>query len=265
MSGSSSSRPFLCFSKTKHNVNAEVKQRGNTEVKNIWPDQLTDDNDPTPSLEELNRVDILPDGWVHISIGSEEMLNRHELQCKGSLDKVLKWYQWIAVYPTLKKLVDNMGFKEFCSIKAGNSDNRLIHALVERWWPSTHTFHFPCGELGFTPLDFVMLTGISFGRGHELPYDERYSKLEKAEKIFLRIVSSDIMYGNITLSYLKKWKEPLNPRLHNYDSQMDIMCARTFIAYMMDNLFFSNGSIYLRAGYLTALTDYNILGALPFD
>ncbi|KAF6149731.1 hypothetical protein GIB67_017464 [Kingdonia uniflora] len=84
-----------------------------------------------------------------------------------------------------------MGFADFCSINAGNLDNRLIHALVERWWPSTHTFHFPCGKLGFTPLDFVRLTGISFGRGRELLYDERYSKLE-AEKMFPGITSSDM-------------------------------------------------------------------------
>ncbi|KAF6162484.1 hypothetical protein GIB67_026322 [Kingdonia uniflora] len=188
------------------------------------------------------------------------MPNRDEIQCRGSLDKVLKWYQWIVVYPTLKKLVDDLGFEEFCSIKTGNSDNRLIHALVERWWPSIHIFHFPCEELGFTPLDFVMLTGISFGRGRELPYDERYSKLEEVKKIFPGITRSDIRYGNITLAYLKKWKEPLNLRLNNYDPQMDIVYARAFIAYMMGNLFFSNGRTYFQAGYLAALTDYDIIG-----
>ncbi|KAF6167657.1 hypothetical protein GIB67_031240 [Kingdonia uniflora] len=126
-----------------------------------------------------------------------------------------------------------MGFADFCSINTGNSDNRLIHAFVERWWPSTHIFHFPCGELGFTPLDFVMLMGISFGRGRKLPYDERYSKLEEAEKMFPRITSSNMRYGNVTLSYLKKWQEPLNPSNHNYDSEIDIVYARAFIAYMM--------------------------------
>ncbi|KAF6176600.1 hypothetical protein GIB67_034462 [Kingdonia uniflora] len=120
-----------------------------------------------------------------------------------------------------------MGFEEFCSIKVGNSDDRLIHALAERWWPSTHTFHFPCGELGFISLDFIMLTGISFGRGHELPYNERYSKLEEAKNMFPGIASSDI---------------------------------RAFIAYMMGNLFFSNGSTSLQAGHLAALTDYDIIG-----
>ncbi|KAF6139910.1 hypothetical protein GIB67_009757 [Kingdonia uniflora] len=259
MSGSSSLRPRKNASNTTRNSNAEVKRRGNADVINVWLDQMTDDIDPTPSYDELDRVDIHPDGWVHISTGSEE------IPCRGSLDKVLKWYRWIVVYPTLKKLVDDMGFAEFCSINAGNSDNRFIHVLVERWWPSTHTFHFPCGELVFTPSDFVMLTGISFRRGRELPYDERYSKLEEAEEMFPGITSSDMRYGNITLSYLKKWQEPLNPRLHNYDSEIDIVYARAFIAYMMGNLFFSNGATSLWAGYLEALTDYDILGALGFD
>ncbi|KAF6161088.1 hypothetical protein GIB67_007729 [Kingdonia uniflora] len=62
-----------------------------------------------------------------------------------------------------------------------------------------------------------------------------------------------------------KWQEPLNPNLHNYDSEMDIVYTREFIAYMMGNLFFSNGVTSLRAGYLAALTDYDILGASGFD
>ncbi|KAF6161163.1 hypothetical protein GIB67_007804 [Kingdonia uniflora] len=64
--------------------------------------------------------------WAHFIVE-----NRDQIQFRGSLDKLLKWYQWIAKYPTLKRLVDDMGFEEFLSIKAGNSDNRLIHALVE--------------------------------------------------------------------------------------------------------------------------------------
>ncbi|KAF6161597.1 hypothetical protein GIB67_009476 [Kingdonia uniflora] len=47
--------------------------------------------------------------------------------------------------------------------------------------------------------------------------------------------------------------------------EIDIVYARAFIAYMMGNLFFSNGAISLRVGYLVALTDYDILGASGFD
>ncbi|KAF6150450.1 hypothetical protein GIB67_023949, partial [Kingdonia uniflora] len=109
----------------------------------------------------------------------------------GSLDKVLKWYRWIAVYPTLKKLVDDMSFEEFCSINVRNSDNRLIHVLVERWWPSTHTFTSLTGT-GFHTVRLRHANGHIFWRGRELPYDERYSKLKKAEKKFPEITSSDI-------------------------------------------------------------------------
>ncbi|KAF6151262.1 hypothetical protein GIB67_002961 [Kingdonia uniflora] len=202
---------------------------------------------------------------IHVCLSYISTYQGYTIQCGGSLDKVLKWYRWIAMYPTLKKLVDDMGFEEFCSINAGNSDNRLIHVLVERWWPSTHTFHFSYGELVFILLGFVMLTGISFGMGRELPYGERYSKLEEAEKMFLEITSSYIRYGNITLAYLKKRKQPLNPRLHNYDLEMNIVYTRAFIAYMMGNLFFSNGVTSLLAGYLAALTDCDIFGAPGFD
>ncbi|KAF6169855.1 hypothetical protein GIB67_034247 [Kingdonia uniflora] len=110
-----------------------------------------------------------------------------------------------------------------------------------------------------------MLTGLKFGIGCKLLYDEGYSKLEEAEKIFPGITSTDIRYGNITLAYLKTWKEPLNPRLNNCDPQMDIAYARVFIAYMMGSLFFSNGSTSLRAGYLVALTYYDIICTSSFD
>ncbi|KAF6142732.1 hypothetical protein GIB67_018443, partial [Kingdonia uniflora] len=191
--------------------------------------------------------------------------NRDQIQCWGSLDKVLKWYQWIAKYPTLKRLVDDMGFEEFLPIKAETSDNCLIHVLVKWWWPFTHRFHFPCGELGFTPLDFVMLMGLFLGMGLELPYDDKYSRFDEAEKMFSGITTNDIRYGKITLAYLKTWKAALNPELNNYSQDMDIVYEGAFIVYMMGNIFFSNASTSLLAGYLEALTDHHIIGASKFD
>ncbi|KAF6157928.1 hypothetical protein GIB67_015244 [Kingdonia uniflora] len=162
-------------------------------------------------------------------------------------------------------LVDNMGFEAFLRIKAGNSDNRLIHALVERWWPSTNTFPFLCGKLGVMPLDFVTLTGISFGIGLELAYDDKYSVFEEAQTLFPRITTADIRYGNITLAYLKAWRDALNPQTNSYNQDKDLVYARAFIVYMMGNILFSNTSTSLLASYLAALTDYHILGVSRFD
>jgi len=38
----------------------------------------------------------------------------------------------------------------------------LILALLESFWDTTNTFHFPWGEMTITPFDFHMLSGLSF-------------------------------------------------------------------------------------------------------
>ncbi|KAF6173768.1 hypothetical protein GIB67_007444 [Kingdonia uniflora] len=157
-----------------------------------------------------------------------------------------------------------MGFEEFLSINVGNRNNQLVHALVEWWWPSTHTFYFPCGELGFTPLDFVMLTGLPCIIGLSLPYDDMYSNVEEASKLFLGITSNDIKYGNITLVFLKMYMRDLDLKEtdYAYNPQLDIVYARAFISYMMGNLFFTNCSTSLTAGYIAAVEGEHIIGTV---
>ena len=56
-------------------------------------------------------------------------------------------------------LLDNTGLCALFKQQMPNSDRMVVETYCRRCWDTTHTFHLPTCELGFTPLDFTMLTG----------------------------------------------------------------------------------------------------------
>lgn len=66
----------------------------------------------------------------------------------------------------------------------GESSHALIDYIVERWWDTAHTFHLPFGEMGFTPLDWMMLTGIPIGVGKRILYDPGVYKFDYVKEKF---------------------------------------------------------------------------------
>ena len=45
-----------------------------------------------------------------------------------------------------------------------------MHALIERWSNTIHTFHLPYGEFTLDPVSFTAVTGIACA-GHFVPLD----------------------------------------------------------------------------------------------
>jgi hypothetical protein len=66
------------------------------------------------------------------------------------------------VHPSehLISLLEQCGFGEVIKLRKYHIDPHLITALVERWRPETHTFHFPTGESTITLEDVSMLIGL---------------------------------------------------------------------------------------------------------
>ncbi|XP_016673178.2 protein MAINTENANCE OF MERISTEMS-like [Gossypium hirsutum] len=52
------------------------------------------------------------------------------------------------------------GFGSIALIRSSDLRFDLLSALVERWGPETHTFHFPCGECTVTLEDVAVQLGL---------------------------------------------------------------------------------------------------------
>ncbi|KAH1063908.1 hypothetical protein J1N35_028895 [Gossypium stocksii] len=66
-------------------------------------------------------------------------------------------------YPPDERLMpylEQVGFGSAALIRTFNLRYDLLSALVERWCPETHTFHFPCGECTVTLEDVALQLGL---------------------------------------------------------------------------------------------------------
>ena len=66
----------------------------------------------------------------------------------------------------------------------------LLRALAERWWDTTNTFHFPCGEMTVTPAELSLLTGARFGSRQLVYYEDVDSLSDDRLEELLGVVPS---------------------------------------------------------------------------
>jgi hypothetical protein len=176
---------------------------------------------------------------------------------RGNWNGPIKAYkQRCSLVPRVKQFIDEAGWQRFFLIDTEKSSMRFVEALVERWWDTTHTFHLPCGELGFTPLDWAMLTGISIGVGTPLPYsDDEYNFDIVKARFFPEITSSDWKSQGIRCSFLKKYFQSSMLEAAMSDDTIAERIARAFFLFFLGEFLFPNGSSVVSIGWLAALED----------
>ncbi|KAF6144169.1 hypothetical protein GIB67_004842 [Kingdonia uniflora] len=106
-----------------------------------------------------------PDGKGHLSTSVATTSARVGFKCRSILAKLCEIYLRLINVPHLKQKLKATNLISEFDCKIGNGDNQVVLAMVERWWPNTHTFHLLSGELGITPRNFIVLTGIDYEKG----------------------------------------------------------------------------------------------------
>ncbi|KAL0324315.1 UNVERIFIED_CONTAM: Serine/threonine-protein phosphatase 7 long form [Sesamum calycinum] len=116
-------------------------------------------------------------------------------------------------HPRVLQLLYEMGFYGVLRCGHIEIDNHLITALVERWRPETHTFHFPVGEATVTLQDIALLWGLPIA-GHPVIGKDRKKSTEEWQDYCLRWLGyrpdpSSLRHSNLKMSTLTQ-------RLLNY-------------------------------------------------
>jgi hypothetical protein len=140
------------------------------------------------------------------------------------------------------------------------ADRTLVYALIERWWDTTHTFHFLQGEIGITPLDVTMLTGMSIGSGRAVTFgdDPRYSDIEYARRFWPTLRNEHWTKGGIRPTFFvnefylatREAEDGWCPMGNDRDTYV-----RAFYFYLITQCFFPTGDSSLRLGWVECLED----------
>lgn len=179
---------------------------------------------------------------------------------------------WINIVPNLsvnvKYFVKQAGFGGILLVGNRKIDHALITALVERWRPETHTFHFPrIGEATVTLQDVQVLWGLRIsgdvvtGNTEHMLVDGYIHKCEQ----FMGFTPSpsDIKQGGIKLSCL--YNQLLEPLPSQCSVDDYIKKARVCIMHLLGGTLLPNTSgnlVYLH--HLDNLEDLEECGKLSW-
>ncbi|KAF6159771.1 hypothetical protein GIB67_030029 [Kingdonia uniflora] len=247
------------FRVTRDPERAVTRSRSGRKKKRV---EFEDVQQPIPNLPEENYpqrfITQFPYNATHIYYTGKELTcltkcsnehNRDSMRVHDTFITVIKVWKEISTIPPVRDVVVNI-FRQFMDIRLGNSDNRLIQALAERWWPTTQSFLFSCVEIGVTSFNFQILISLSISRySTQVPYDDAWNVLSNARQLLPNIDFSHIKSGNVNISHLRMYLTIAA------DRDDDITIARTFILFMLGHLWFQTANDTVPLGYLTAVAD----------
>ncbi|KAL3535992.1 hypothetical protein ACH5RR_004453 [Cinchona calisaya] len=155
------------------------------------------------------------------------------LNFRGAWPTALGLYR--QAHDQYKELFVAAGFGEFLKIDAVHIPRAYLVALMERWFSETNTLHLPCCEIGPTPVDWTMITGLQF-RGEPIRLNHQFEMSRALE--LLGVEGAAITEGKIRLSSITPTIEEVKMAPAS-DEAKSVMFRRLFL-YVVASCFFNN-------------------------
>ncbi|KAF6161322.1 hypothetical protein GIB67_009209 [Kingdonia uniflora] len=217
--------------------------------KNDFEDVVNASIEPPPPLPQNYeardfRQLTQPDGKGHLSTSVVTTSARVGFKCRSVLVKLCKIYVILIEVPHLKQRLKPTNLMSVFDCKIGNVDNQVILAMIERWWPTTHTFYLPCGELGITPRDFTMLAGIGIGTGEPMEFDESSTDYGNAIRVFPDMMPTDYEKGCINFAHLRTYLDHNKVNIRDPANAKAIF--RAFMLLYFGGVLFGNSKSWAR-------------------
>lgn len=171
------------------------------------------------------------------------------LNCRGAWGKAVLLYR--KAHDQYKELFIAAGFGDFLKIDPVDVPIAYNLALTERWFSETNTLHLPCCEIGPTPVDWTMVTGLSFG-GRCIAVNSDFT-IERALDLLGK--PRAIKDGKILLSGIKPTKKEVKHAPPNDDVKEKIF--RRLFLYVVGSCFFNNNRSVISHKVVECLENIN--------
>lgn len=154
------------------------------------------------------------------------------LNCRGAWCNAVQLYR--KSNDQYKELFIAAGFGDFLKIEPVEVPVAYSLALLERWFGKTNTLHLPSCEIGPTPVDWTMVTGVPFG-GRKLGV--KPITMNRALEL-LGVGNYAIVDNKIGLSKIRPSEEELEDEPTNGEVKEKVF--RRLFLYVIGSCFFNN-------------------------
>ncbi|KAF6157833.1 hypothetical protein GIB67_003733 [Kingdonia uniflora] len=185
-----------------------------------------------------------PVGKGHLSTSVATTSAQVGFKCQSILAMLRKIYLTLIKVPHLKQRLKATNLMSVFDCKIRNEDNQVVLAMVKHWWPTTHTIHLPCRELGITPKDFTVLTGIGIGTGDLMIFEDFYTEHGNALTIFPNMESKDYEKGCASFAHLESYLD--HTRVNINDKAYAKTIFRVFMLLYFRGVLFGNSKSWAR-------------------